>query len=130
MRRKRSTASTDTSTHEDEMVELRILPFHIQLYNFQRTFTCVIPFEFPSTAMKERREQQVLAFLLHKMETPSPKTESDLKSRVRQFLLPLQHSSFLLHGGLDYRRNKGEDRGKRVKDRGLAEETGWRKKTT
>ena len=50
-----STMSTAASTREDEMVEaaLKILPFHIQPHNFPKTFTCGIPFAFPSTAVKK-----------------------------------------------------------------------------
>ena len=54
-REKASTTSTAPSTREDGMFELapQILPFHMQPHNFPKTFTCGIPFAFPSATGKK-----------------------------------------------------------------------------
>lgn len=48
-------SGASTSTREDKMVAvtLRLLSIYIQLYNFQRVSTCVIPFELPGPAVRK-----------------------------------------------------------------------------
>ena len=102
-------------------------PFVCNLITSQRL--AHVGFHLHSQARLGRREATAGASISHlvRWRASGPRSGRDLWSQV--FSLLLQYSSFLLHGGLSYGRSRGGDKGENVKDRGLAEESRWRKKT-